>query len=154
MRARSCRQSQPAPKESVIPAKAGIDPSADGAGEQWIPAFPTEQVRELKAHGMTVRAGAIGVCLALVAFPAAAAEAPGVIAPPGASSCSGCHAASAAVETPVPRLAGLPAPRIAEAMRAFRAGTRPGTIMPRIARGFSDDEIAALAAWYEATPAP
>ena len=98
---------------------------------------------------MPVRPVVIGICLALAAFRAGAAE-----APPGASSCSGCHAASAAVETPVPRLAGLPAPRIAEAMRAFRAGTRPGTIMPRLAKGFSDDEIAALAAWYEAQPAP
>ena len=82
-------------------------------------------------------------------FRAGAAE-----APPGASSCSGCHPASAAVETPVPRLAGLPAPRIAEAMQAFRAGKRPGTIMPRLAKGFSDDEIAAIAAWYAAQPAP
>jgi cytochrome c553 len=98
---------------------------------------------------MTMRAGVIGVCLTAAAFRAAAAE-----APPGASSCTGCHAASAAVETPAPRLAGQPAPRIAEAMLAFRSGQRPGTIMPRLAKGFSDDEIAALAAWYEAQPAP
>jgi cytochrome subunit of sulfide dehydrogenase len=103
---------------------------------------------------MSLWAMAIGVFLAFAAFRADAADAPGGIAPPGASSCSGCHAASAAVETPVPRLAGLPAPRIADSMRAFRAGTRPGTIMPRIAKGFSDGEIAALAAWYEAQPAP
>jgi sulfide dehydrogenase cytochrome subunit len=90
---------------------------------------------------------AIGSFLTLAAS-AAAAE-----APPGASSCSGCHAASAAVDTPVPRLAGLPAPLIAGAMRAFRAGQRPGTIMPRIARGFSDDEIAAIAVWYAAQSA-
>src|SRR4051794_17942003 len=80
----------------------------------------------------------IGTLLALAAFHAAAAEAPGVLAPPGASSCTGCHAASASVETPVPRLAGQPAPLIAEAMLAFRSGTRPGTIMPRLAKGFSD----------------
>src|SRR5581483_11712491 len=88
---------------------------------------------------------AAGICLALAVLPAGAAE-----APPGASSCSGCHAASAAVETPVPRLAGQPAPLIAGAMIAFRNGQRPGTIMPRLAKGFSDDEIAAIAAWYAA----
>ena len=98
---------------------------------------------------MPVRsAAAIGVCLALAAFRANATE-----APPGASSCSGCHAASAAVETPVPRLAGMQAARIIEAMLAFRAGQRPGTIMPRIAKGFSEGEIAAIAAWYAAQPA-
>lgn len=108
---------------------------------------------------MPVWPAAIGICLALAAIHAGAAEAPGVAAPgvaapPGASSCSGCHTASAEIDTPVPRLAGLPAARITEAMLAFRAGQRPGTIMPRIARGFSEDEIAAIAAWYAAQPAP
>src|SRR5690349_12050149 len=91
----------------------------------------------------------VAICRALVPLPAIAAE-----APPGASSCSGCHTANEAVETPVPRLAGVPAPRIVEAMQAFRTGQLPATIMPRLAKGFSDDEIAAIAAWYAAQPAP
>jgi len=60
---------------------------------------------------MLSRAAAFGSWIVIAASCAVAAEAPGVAAPPGASSCSGCHAASAAVETPVPRLAyriGLP----------------------------------------------
>jgi sulfide dehydrogenase cytochrome subunit len=71
-------------------------------------------------------------------------------APPGASSCSGCHAASAAVQTPVPRLVGRPAVEIVTAMQAFRVGQRPATVMNRIAKGFSEPEIAAIAAWYAA----
>jgi cytochrome c553 len=35
-------------------------------------------------------------------------------------------------------------------MTAFRSGTRPATVMNRIAKGFTDDEIAAIAAWYAA----
>ena len=35
-------------------------------------------------------------------------------------------------------------------MRTFRTGQRPATVMDRIAKGFSDDEIAAIAAWYAA----
>ena len=72
-----------------------------------------------------------------------------VDAPPGASSCSGCHAANPNVGTPVPPLAGRPAADIVSQMAAFKAGQRPGTIMDRIAKGFSDDEIRAIAAWYE-----
>ena len=34
-------------------------------------------------------------------------------------------------------------------MIAFKSGQRPGTIMDRIAKGFSDEEIRAIAAWYE-----
>lgn len=69
-------------------------------------------------------------------------------APPGAASCSGCHASSARVQTPVPPLAGRPAADIAKEMIAFKSGERKGTIMDRIAKGFSDDEIQAIAAWY------
>jgi cytochrome c553 len=32
-------------------------------------------------------------------------------------------------------------------MRAFRSGERPATVMNRIAKGFSDDEIGAIADW-------
>lgn len=69
-------------------------------------------------------------------------------APAGAMSCSGCHATSAQVETPVPRLAGRPQADIATAMIAFKTGQRAGTIMDRIAKGFSDEEIQAIAKWY------
>jgi sulfide dehydrogenase cytochrome subunit len=71
-------------------------------------------------------------------------------APPGAASCSGCHAANPRVQTPVPPLMGRPAADIAKEMIAFKSGERKGTIMDRIAKGFSDDEIQAIATWYAA----
>ncbi len=70
--------------------------------------------------------------------------------PPGASSCSGCHASGAGIDTPVPRLNGRLAVDIVAAMQQFRAGQRPATVMDRIAKGFTDDEVAAIAAWYAA----
>jgi cytochrome c553 len=73
---------------------------------------------------------------------AAAAE-----APPGASSCSGCHPASLKAETSVPSIRGRDAAEITAAMQAFRSGDRPSTVMGRIAKGFSNDEIRAIAAW-------
>jgi cytochrome c553 len=69
-------------------------------------------------------------------------------APPGASSCSGCHAANAGVDSPVPRLAGRPAADIVAQMQAFRSGQTPATVMGRIAKGFTDPETQAIAAWY------
>jgi cytochrome subunit of sulfide dehydrogenase len=64
--------------------------------------------------------------------------------PPGASSCSGCHAG---VE-PLPALAGRDAGDIVAKLDAFRAGTRPATVMDRIAKGFSHDETVAIATWW------
>jgi cytochrome c553 len=71
-------------------------------------------------------------------------------APPGASSCSGCHPATAGVATPVPRLAGRDAAQITTAMSEFRTGKRPATVMDRIAKGFTDDETKAIAAFFAA----
>jgi cytochrome c553 len=64
-----------------------------------------------------------------------------------AASCSGCHPASARVASPVPRLAGLDRAVIVRAMQDFRSGQRAGTVMDRIAKGFTDEEIQAIAAW-------
>jgi cytochrome c553 len=109
-----------------VPAKAGTHPSAVPEVDKWIAAFA----------GMTI---------SLLSALAVAAE-----MPPGASSCSGCHAASASVQTPVPPLAGRPTENTVAALRGFRSGTRPATVMDRIAKGFTDDEFAAIAAWYAA----
>lgn len=68
--------------------------------------------------------------------------------PPGALSCSGCHPPHAAAGAPAP-LAGQPAAAIVTAMQAFRGGQRAATVMDRIAKGFSADEVAAMAAWFE-----
>ena len=66
----------------------------------------------------------------------------------GAASCSGCHPASSRVSSPVPRLVGLDRAAIVRAMQDFRSGQRAGTVMDRLAKGFIDDEIQAIAAWY------
>ena len=68
--------------------------------------------------------------------------------PPGALLCSGCHATKRTVETPVPRLVGRSPTDIEAAIVAFRTGQRTATVMDRIAKGFSDDEVKAIAEWY------
>jgi cytochrome c553 len=35
-------------------------------------------------------------------------------------------------------------------MAAFKSGQLPSTVMSRLAKGFSDDEIKAIADWYGA----
>jgi cytochrome c553 len=70
----------------------------------------------------------------------------GAVPPPGATSCSGCHGLAGSI----PPIAGRPEPDLAAAMLAFRDGSRPATIMDRLMKGFSPDEIRALAAWLAA----
>jgi cytochrome subunit of sulfide dehydrogenase len=68
--------------------------------------------------------------------------------PAGAVSCSGCHPTSSRVTSPVPRLLGADRTAIVRAMQEFRSGQRAGTVMDRIAKGFTDEEVQAIAAWY------
>ena len=88
--------------------------------------------------------------LVLAALLLVSAAAAGAEAPPGASSCSGCHALRPDVVTPVPRLNGRSAAELFSQMQAFRSGQRPSTVMGRIAKGFSEAETQAIAEWYAA----
>ena len=67
-----------------------------------------------------------------------------------AATCSGCHGGDANARGNLRALAGMPRDELARAMRAFRAGERPGTLMPQLAKGYTDAEIDAIAAWYAA----
>jgi cytochrome c553 len=69
--------------------------------------------------------------------------------PPGAASCSGCHS-PATTKSAIPRLYGRDAADIAKAMAGFRDGSLPATVMNRIAKGFTDEESRAIAAWLAA----
>ncbi len=82
--------------------------------------------------------------LLLVMMFAAAAGAP----PPGATSCSGCHAPEGSGGF-MP-INGQNSASLAATMSAFRTGERPSTLMGRLMKGFSPDEIQAIAIWISA----
>ncbi|HEV7267148.1 MAG TPA: c-type cytochrome [Falsiroseomonas sp.] len=86
-----------------------------------------------------MRTPGLAALLVLTALGAGAAE-----APPGASACLGCHGREGAA---IPSLRGRDAAEVAAAMRAFREGARPATLMDRLAKGFSEAETQAIAAW-------
>jgi sulfide dehydrogenase cytochrome subunit len=66
-----------------------------------------------------------------------------------AAACAICHGTEGrAVTKDVIPLAGLPREHIATQMRAFRDGQRPATVMHQIAKGYSDAQIDAMAAWF------
>lgn len=87
---------------------------------------------------------AAALSLALIPLPAAAQ------APLVAQACLGCHGPASA---PIPPLAGRPAAELLTALDAYRDGSRPGTIMLRIVRGYTQAEMAAAAAQFAAMPA-
>jgi cytochrome subunit of sulfide dehydrogenase len=62
-----------------------------------------------------------------------------------ALSCAGCHGPEGHSPGAVPSINGRSAASLAEALRSFRADQRPSTVMGRIAKGYSDAEIEAVA---------
>jgi sulfide dehydrogenase cytochrome subunit len=63
--------------------------------------------------------------------------------PPGASSCSGCHGRSGGI----PAIQAKSADEVAAAMLEYRAGQGSPTVMDRISRGFTEQEIRDIASW-------
>ncbi len=84
--------------------------------------------------------------------PAGAQDAEAVRLASLAATCAACHGTQgkAAAGGAMPRLAGLDASYSAEQMRAFRDGMRPATVMHQIAKGYSEAQITALAAYFAA----
>jgi cytochrome subunit of sulfide dehydrogenase len=69
-----------------------------------------------------------------------------------AATCANCHGTNGkAVEgSSVVTLAGLPRDYIVAQMQAFKAGTRPATIMHQLSKGYTDAQIEQIAAYFAA----
>ena len=86
----------------------------------------------------------LAAMLLFLSGPALAQQpAPLSIEPPGASSCSGCHGRSGGI----PAIKAKSADEIAAAMLEYRAGQGTPTVMDRISRGFTEQEIRDIASW-------
>jgi sulfide dehydrogenase cytochrome subunit len=94
---------------------------------------------------MTKLALTTAVLLAALAAPASAQTAQ---TPLIALSCAGCHGVNGAGQGSAPPIAGHDRSAFVQVWAAFRANERPATIMNRIARGYSDAEVAQLADYF------
>lgn len=70
--------------------------------------------------------------------------------PPGAAACLACHVDGGGgpkdtSPDSLPDLGRLSAQAIEDALAAYRSGARAGTVMPRIAKGFTESESRAIA---------
>lgn len=68
-----------------------------------------------------------------------------------AATCANCHGTDGrSVTKEVVPLAGLPKEHIVSQMKAFRDGTRPATIMHQLAKGYTEQQIDAIAGYFAA----
>ncbi len=69
-----------------------------------------------------------------------------------AASCANCHGTNGKVVqgSTVTSLAGLDKNYLIGQMKAFKAGTRPSTVMQQISKGFNDAQVESLANYFAA----
>ncbi|MDP4530436.1 c-type cytochrome [Alkalimonas delamerensis] len=71
-----------------------------------------------------------------------------------ARSCAACHGPQGISRNRMyPSIAGLPSERMSELLEAYRNGDKSNPLMSPQARGLSDQDIEALAAYYALLPA-
>ena len=69
-----------------------------------------------------------------------------------AHTCVTCHGPEGRSQGAIPSLTTLSSADIMTALQAFRAETRPSTVMHRIARGLDDADITAVATYFASLP--
>ncbi len=67
-----------------------------------------------------------------------------------AANCANCHGTQGRATAGMPVLAGRPRAEIARAMQDFRDGRRAGTLMPQLAKGYTDAQVEAIASYLAA----
>jgi cytochrome c553 len=103
----------------------------------------------------------LGACLSAFALAAAAQQpapppafAPSNLTPLGvramAANCAACHGTNgrAAPGSTLAGLAGKPKDDLLTAMSQFKSGKKPATLMHQISKGYTDEELAALADYF------
>ena len=97
---------------------------------------------------------AAAVTAALAAWPAAAQDSQSVqlLARNLAATCANCHGTNGQARGDMRPLAGVSAERIMAALADYKSGAQPATIMHQIAKGYTDEQIRLVAAYFAAQP--
>ena len=67
-----------------------------------------------------------------------------------AATCTHCHGTDGRSVGITPSLAGVDKSYMAQQMKDFKTGKRPGTIMHQLAKGYTDAQIDQIAAYFAA----
>lgn len=83
--------------------------------------------------------------LAISAMAQAAPPSPAMLS----HGCAGCHGTNGGSAGPsMPSLANQSKEAIVDAMKKFKSGERPATVMGRLAKGYSDDDFIAMGEFF------
>jgi cytochrome c553 len=64
-----------------------------------------------------------------------------------AAACASCHGTNGVSQAGMPNLAGQQRATLVQQLQDFRSGKRAATVMHQISKGYTDEQIDALAAY-------
>jgi cytochrome subunit of sulfide dehydrogenase len=67
-----------------------------------------------------------------------------------AASCSNCHGTQGRAQDGMDKLGGADRETTLTKLLDFKNGRRPASIMHQLSKGYSDEQLAAIAAWFAA----
>jgi len=95
--------------------------------------------------------GALTALTALLALPMAPALAQDAnLARNLAATCANCHGTNGNARGNMKPLAGMPADKMLAMLADFKSGNQPATIMHQIAKGYTDEQVKLVAAYFAA----
>ena len=100
----------------------------------------------MKKSNLRTWPAAVIVAAAIAAAPTAVQADAGFNAALAAANCYNCHGQGGASTSKIPKLTEMTPKGMAESLKAFRDGTKAGTIMNRISKGYNDAQIDAITA--------
>ena len=65
-----------------------------------------------------------------------------------AASCSGCHGTHGVAEEGMESLAGVKKEELLKKMMDFKTRKKPATVMHQLAKGYTDEQLAALVGYF------
>ena len=65
-----------------------------------------------------------------------------------AATCANCHGTNGVSQGGTDSLAGVAKDEMTRKLKEYKAGTKPGTIMPQLAKGYTDAQIELVAGWF------
>lgn len=72
-----------------------------------------------------------------------------------AATCANCHGTQGRPRgQTMPPLAGMKADVMLELLADYRRGAQPGTVMPQIAKGYTEEQLRLVAAYFAAQAKP
>jgi cytochrome c553 len=98
------------------------------------------------------RCAAITALFGLVGLAQAQAQDPN-LARNLAATCANCHGTNGHARGDMKPLAGVPADKIIAMLADYKSGNQPATIMHQITKGYTDEQIKLVAAFFAAQSA-